>query len=185
LQEVPLATRQIKRSAHGSNALAPVVRKRIDLDEDFSDVDGDPNSEFVLFDGDGRKVDPKGDGEYRYMWVQDSGDPVAGIPSLARMIPPREVVYYVKGSTPAPRGLETTLKEGDTIKSRDMVLARASRELVEKRERFEGVKYKKWGRPIDAARTSDVNLTDQDSGDIGARERARLGTSSYRQQAQE
>lgn len=178
-----MATRQIKRSAHGSNALAPVVRKRIDLDEDFSSVDGDPGNEFALVDADGKLLPPEGDGTYRYMFVQDSGDPVAGIPSLARMIPPREVVHYVKGVTPHPRGYETLLKEGDVIKSRDMVLARAPRDLVEKRERFEQSKYAKMGKPIDRARTSDVNMED-DFG-VGQRERSRLGTQSYRQQAQE
>ena len=175
--------RIIKRNSHGVNALAPVVRKRIDLGEDFSSVDGDPGNEFALFDADGRAIGPEGDGQYRYMWCHDSGDPVSGIPSLARMIPPRELVRYEKGVTPIPRGLEHFVKEGEMVKTRDMLLCRASRELVEKRERFEGVKYARMGGPINRARTSDVNV-DQDAG-IGDRERRALGTTTYRQQAQE
>ena len=177
-----MATRVIKRSKHGSNALAPVVRERIDLDENFDEVSGDPNSEFMLVDADGKVVPADGDETYCYLWVKNDGDGTTGIPAFTAAIPPYEVVKFAKGETPYPRGMEAFLREGENVVVRDQVLMRCSRELKEKRRRFERVQHERRFSPIERSRTSDV-IVDPDHPQyrqgVGERERTRLGTKSY------
>lgn len=143
-----MATRVIKRSKNGVNALAPQPRERIDLNEDFSDVDGDPNAEFALVDGEGNTLGPEGDSTYCYLWAKNDGDGTTGIPAFLAAIPPYEVVKYDKGVTPAPRGTEGFLTPGENIVVRDQVLMRCSRALKEKRRRYEATSHARRFTPL-------------------------------------
>jgi len=171
-----MATRVIKRGKHGTTAIAPEVRERIDLDEDFSDVSGDPNSEFALYSPDGEKIGPEGDSTYCYLWAKNDGDGTTGIPAFLAAIPPYEVVKYDAKETPRPRGTEAFLAEGENVVVRDQVLMRCSRVLKEKRRRYEAVQHQRRFGHVDKNRETDVTYEPG----VGARERARLGTKSYR-----
>ena len=168
--------RIIKRAKHGSTSIAPQVMDRIDLDEDFSDVSGDPNSEFALLSPDGKAIGPEGDSTYCYLWVKNDGDGTTGIPAFVAAIPPYEVVKYAPKETPTPRGMASLLTEGENIVVRDQVLMRCSRALKEKRRRFEAAQHARRFGHVDRSREGDVEVAPG----MAARERTRLGTRSYR-----
>ena len=174
-----MATRLIKRSKHGSNQIGPQVIERIDLDEDFSDVSGDPNSEFALVAPDNTPIGPEGDATYCYLWVKNDGDGTTGIPAFVAAIPPYEVVKYDPKETPVPRGMGPLLTEGENVVARDMVLMRCSRALKEKRRRYEAAQHIKRFGHVDRAREGDVVMSADNPG-MAARERTRLGTRTYR-----
>jgi hypothetical protein len=151
-----MGTRVIKRSKHGSNALAPQAMERIDLeDEDFSDVSGDPGSAFSLTSAEGKRIPPEGDNTYFYVWAHNSSDPVSGVEFFRRLTPGYEIVT-AGPDAPKVRGFE--LKDGEQIVSADHVLMRCNRALHEKYNRWQAHKTDKNNRRMAAARQSDVNL---------------------------
>lgn len=149
-----MGTRIIKRTKHGTNALAPKVVERIDLDEDFSDVSGDPGNEFTLCDGDGKTIPPEGDDTYHYIFA-DKNDSQFGPSFFKRQVPGYEVVYAEKGGLTI-RGLE--FKEGETIESRDQVLLRCNRAKWEKLQRYQVHKHEIENRKMQKRAVGTVDM---------------------------
>lgn len=179
-----MATRTVRRSKSGATALPPAKRviEPIDLDEDFSDVSGDPGSDFSLIDGDGEPIGPKGDATYRYMWCEGS-DAQFGPGYWKRDVVPWEEVYFEEGGV-SVKGL--TFKSGDRIESRGQVLMRCSRAKREKRERYERVKTELQNRAMAKERQADVDLSSDDPGERAAvvRQHRASGSSLNYQNAQ-
>ncbi len=166
-----MATRVVKRTKHGSTALAPQKRERIDLDEDFSDVSGDPNSGFMLVDAEGRVVPPEGDATRHYIFAHNSADQTSGVTRFKNEKPGYEIVYFEKDGV-RPAGAEAFLKEGDQIVVSDHVLMSCDRALHEKRGRYERHKTAIQNHKMAVARQSDVNLDDDRT--AGVRQRVGL-----------
>jgi hypothetical protein len=118
-----MATRQIKRNASGVNALAPQVRKRIDLDEDYSDVSGDPGSEFSLDNEDPSR---------HYVFAHNSPEDIGAFQ--------RDVCGYqaevLEPGGVCPKGSKDLIKVGETIAVRDHVLMSCDKAKWEKRQRY-------------------------------------------------
>lgn len=138
-------------------ALAPEKRQRIDLDENFDDVSGDPNSEFMLVDAEGKKVPPQGDGTRFYVFAHNSSDPESGVTKFKREIPGYEIEYF-RNDGVRPAGSEAFLKEGDQIVIRDHVLMSCDRALHEKRGRYLRNKTAIQNRQMAQMRQSDVDM---------------------------
>lgn len=147
--------RIIKRAKSGATALPPERKtiSRIDLDEDFSDVSGDPGNEFTLVDANGTVIGPEGDNAYRYMFA-DRNDGQFGPSYWKRAIPAFEEVHF-DGSVTI-KGM--TFGEGERIESRDQVLLRCNRALKEKRERYERNKTAIQNRDMARAAQEDIVL---------------------------
>lgn len=163
-----MATRTIRRAKSGATALPPNRKTipHVDLDEDFSDVSGDPGTEFTLVDGKGETIGPEGDSTYRYLFA-DRNDSQFGPSYWKRALPPREEVHF--DGTVTIKGV--TFAEGDRIESRDLVLMRASRALCEKRERYERNKRAIDNRRMALAAQDDIDLTGGDGASVLARHR--------------
>lgn len=107
--------------------------------EDFSDVSGDPNSEFALENQDPGK---------KYCWVQNNReDRLDKQRHVVRWVP----VKYAGDSAASdlesgvhavrPIGAAGIYQEGDEIVQRDLVLYECSRALWEKRHRWLDLKH--------------------------------------------
>lgn len=149
-----MATRIIKRNKHGVNSLPPKVIERIDLDEDFSDVSGDPGSEFTLCDGSGNVIPPEGDDTYHYMFA-DKNDTQFGPSFFKRQPVGYEVVHAEKGGVTI-RGLE--FKEGDIIESRDQILLRCNRAKWDKLQRYQVHKHEIENRKMQKRAVGTVDM---------------------------
>lgn len=147
--------RIIKRAKHGATALPPQRKTipRVDLDEDFSDVAGDPGTEFTLVDAAGDVIPPEGDDTYRYLFA-DRNDSQFGLSYWKRQRPGYEEVHF--DGTVTIRGM--TFADGDRIESRDLVLLRCNRALKEKRERYERNRTAIANRELARAAQEDVVL---------------------------
>lgn len=163
-----MATRTIRRAKSGATALAPQRKtiQAVDLDEDFSDVSGDPGTEFTLVDAEGNIIPPAGDSEHRYMFT-DRNDKQFGLSYWKRSIPGWEEVHF--DGTVTIKGM--TFADGERIESRDLVLLRCNRAKKEKRERFERNQTEILNRQAARARQTDVVL-DGDAEDMSATVRA-------------
>jgi len=168
-----MATRTIRRAKSGATALPPTRKTipHVDLDEDFSDVSGDPGTEFTLVDGDGNTLPPAGDGVYRYMFA-DKNDAQFGPAYWKRAIPPYEIVHF-DGSV-SIKGM--TFAQDDVVESRDLVLMRANRGLKEKRERYERNKTAIENRRLRREADATLDLSSEDA-DVRAEEAARARAS--------
>ncbi len=140
------------------------VRPRIDLEEDFSDVSGDPGSEFSL--------DQEDSGRH-YVFVHNDADDIAQFK--------RDVCGYelerLRADGPCPKGMRGILTEGEAIVVRDHILMSCDKAKWEKRQRFLNNKTAIANAQMARARQSDVNL----DADPMAGRRQRVGL-NYKEQ---
>jgi len=155
-----MAARPIRRTKGIATAIPPTRKTipQVDLDEDFSDVSGDPGTEFTLVDAEGNVIPPEGDATYRYMFV-DRNDSQFGPSYWKRAIPAREEVHF--DGTVSIRGM--TFKEGERLESRDQIVMRCSRALAEKRERYERNQRAILNRKLDRQREGVMDLSSEDA----------------------
>lgn len=168
-----MGARTIRKNKNGATAIAPErVRERIDLDQDWSDVSGDPGSNFQLVDADGRKIPPQGDDERFYVWAHDSNDPESGTGRYKREIPGYEIVRF-RADGVRPIGSTADLVEGEPIKVMDHILMSCDRALHDKRDAYLRHKDAIRRRQVDKMREGDVVLSPDVS--VARKHRERLG----------
>lgn len=137
--------RIIKRTKQGAQALAPQVLERIDLDEDFSDVSGDPGGEFALEGEDlGR----------HYVFAHNSPEDIA---TFKRDVCGYQI-EYASATGVSPRGARGLIEDGAAITVRDHVLMSCDRAKWEKRQRYLNNKTRIDNAQAAAARQADVNF---------------------------
>lgn len=164
-----MAARPIRRTKGIATAIPPVRKtiNSVDLDEDFSDVSGDPGTEFTLADAEGNVIPPSGDATYRYMFA-DRNDSQFGPSYWKRSIPGWEEVHY--DGTVTIKGV--TFADGERIESRDLVLLRCNRAKKEKRERFERNQREILNRQRAREAQASVDLSSEDADERAAVVRA-------------
>lgn len=104
---------------------------RIDPDEDFSDVDGDPNNDFSLVNEESDRA---------YCWVRNHPDDIG---EYKGGVLPYRVEYATKGGVSPKMAAE--LKDGEAITKRSHVLMSCDKALWQKRNRSQ------------LARTQEIN----------------------------
>lgn len=114
-----------RKPARKGSPAAFETLNRVDPDEDFSDVDGDPKNEFEL---DSDSEDPT----RHYHWAHNSPDDIG---QYTGGVLQYRVEKYADGGV-KPRML-SGLEVGQTITKRDHVLVSCDRALYEKRLRYE------------------------------------------------
>lgn len=149
-------TRIIKPSKQGSVALAPQVIERIDLDEDYSDVSGDPGGEFSLDNEDRNR---------HYVFAHNSPEDIS---QFKRDVCGYHVEQYLEGGV-CPRGARGLIEVGEAITVRDHVLMSCDKAKWEKRQRYLNHKTTIDNERAARARQADVNL----QADRGAARRER------------
>jgi hypothetical protein len=123
--------------------------ERIDPDEDFSDVDGDPKNEFALSD-----EDP----DRRYIWAVNSPD---GIGDYSGGVIPYRVEHYEEGGVRARMLSDQT--QGELITKRGHVLMSCDREKWQKRNRYERAQTLKRNDSMFKNRQRTTDLRDRAS----------------------
>lgn len=125
----------------------PEVVERIDPDEDFSDVQGDHMTQFMLeevgADGEPVKTFIAEHGEYRYAWPEATPECMSMYQSGAMNGLRWELVPYEGDETPGairPVGKKGLMQKGELIKVGTNVLARVPLALWKKRQRYEATK---------------------------------------------
>jgi len=118
--------------------------KRVDPDEDFSDVDGDPANEFALDDK---------ESDRKYVWAHNSPD---GIGDYKGAIVPYRIEHY------HPDGVKARMRaehvEGEMITKRDHVLMSCDKALWQKRNRYERAQQLKHNETMFKRRQRDTDL---------------------------
>lgn len=105
--------------------MATKVIPRVDPDEDFSDVDGDPRTEFAL---DEATLDPS----RHYHWAHNSRDDISQYTGGVLGY----VVEHLQDGGVRPK-MGYGIAPGEAITKRDHVLVSCDKALWDKRERFE------------------------------------------------
>ena len=139
----PVKRRKPAPESDAAKVLGVKFLTRIDPDEDFSDVDGDPKNQFSL-------DNEEGDRHYHYASQADVGEYKAGV-----------VPYRVERATKdgvAPLMGADDFKEGEPIVKKGMILVSCDKEKWQKRNRFEYVKTRKTNERMFRTRQSDVDL---------------------------
>lgn len=121
---------------------------RIDPDEDFSDVDGDPRNEFAL-DGE------ESDRHYHYASQDDIAEYKGGVV-------PYRVEYAGKDGVRVMQGVGD-IKDGEPIVKKGLILVSCDKAKWQKRNRFEYVKTLKHNEAQMKRRQRDVDLRDREA----------------------
>ncbi len=149
--------RIIKRTKQGTQALAPVVLERIDLDEDYSDVSGDPGGEFSLEGEDlGR----------HYVFAHNSPEDIS---TFKRDVCGYQIEYATETGV-SPRGARGLIEVGTAITVRDHVLMSCDRAKWEKRQRYLNNKTRIENAQAADARQADINLKNDRHAGVKQRE---------------
>jgi hypothetical protein len=130
----------------------PVVEtlERVDLDEDFSDVDGDLSNQFAL-------KDPSPD--RKYVWVHNDPQSIGLYKGDVRHY---EVVY---GQHDTARSVaDAGIKDGEAVTMMDHVLMSCDRARADKRERFERLTNSNERKKLFRNAQGDTRLHRDDNG---------------------
>lgn len=138
--EAPLTSDYIKQFG---------LLERIDPDEDFSDVDGDPKHEFALTN---EATDR------HYVWAHNSRD---GIGDYKGGIVPYRIEHSDDEGVQARMAAEQV--KGEMITKRDHVLMSCDLELWQKRNRYERVQTLRTNESMFKRRQRTTDLRDRDS----------------------
>jgi hypothetical protein len=123
--------------------------ERVDPDEDFSDVDGDPKNDFAL-------VDEASD--RHYVWAVNSRD---GIGDYAGGVVPYRVERYEEEGVRAKMNAEQT--KGELIEKKGHVLMSCDLELWQKRNRYERVQTLRTNETMFKRRQRTLDLRQADA----------------------
>lgn len=121
---------------------------RIDPDEDFSDVDGDPRNEFAL-----NNEEP--DRHYHYASQED-------IASYKGGVVPYRIEHASKDGVSTLMGVGD-YKEGEAIVKKGLILVSCDKAKWQKRNRFEYVKTLKTNEAMVRRRQRDVDLREREA----------------------
>lgn len=118
--------------------------KRIDPDEDFSDVDGDPRNDFAI---DNEEADRQ------YMWVRNHPDDVGEY--KGGTVPYRLEYFHEDGVRPRMAG---ELTKDEAIMKRGHVLMSCDKGLWQKRNRYQLAKTREHNDMMFKRRQRDLDL---------------------------
>lgn len=118
--------------------------KRIDPEEDFSDVDGDPRTNYAL---------ENEEGDRHYAWVRNQPDDVG---EYKGGIVGYRVEYYEDGGV-QPR-MASELTKGEPIQKQGHVLMSCDKALWQKRNRYELAKTREHNEQMFKRRQKDLDL---------------------------
>lgn len=118
--------------------------KRIDPDEDFSDVDGDPRNDFAI---DNEEADRQ------YIWVRNHPDDIG---EYKGGIVPHRVEYAATDGVRPRMASEITM--GEAIQKRGHVLMSCDKALWQKRNRFQLAKTREHNEMMFKRKQRDLDL---------------------------
>jgi hypothetical protein len=149
----PLARRRVRKS-DAEEVLGVKFLSRFDPDEDFSDVDGDPQNEFGLREE---------ESDRHYHWARNTPDDIG---LYKGGVVPYRVEYAEKdGVRPA---MSSEIPIGEPIAKRDLVLVSCDKGLWQKRNRFERSRQVKTNERMFRRRQRDTDFSHGDRAQMRA-----------------
>lgn len=118
--------------------------KRIDPDEDFSAVDGDPRNDFAI---------DSEEGDRQYIWVRNHPDDIG---EYKGGVIPHRVEYFEEGGVRPRMAAENPI--GEAIQKRGHVLMSCDKALWQKRNRFQLAKTREHNELMFKRRQRDLDL---------------------------
>lgn len=141
------AKRERKRvKSDAEEVLGERFLSRVDPDEDFSDVDGDPRNEFGL-------LEEESDRHYHYASKEDIDSYLGGVV-------PYRIERHAEGGAKLLMGVERP-QAGEPIAKKGMLLVSCDKAKWQKRNRFEYVQGMKRNESLMKRRQRDTDLRDR------------------------